>query len=727
MLICSVSLMVTGTAFVIYERYHIKQNLIRDISALSILIAEKSSGALKYQDISLAEENLSMLRAEPSVIAACILNDKGNLFVSYRTGDGNEIVFPSGINNRGYYFDKGNLLLYAPVYIANKQIGTVFICTGMKNYYSQQFYFMLLVFIIILFVLIIAFILSSRLQLLISKPIMYLTETAQLVALQEDYSLRAVKNSNDEIGILVDAFNGMLDKIDWQNKDKKILINELKENKSSLNIILDTIPLSIYWKNRDSNYIGCNKTFSDLAGLDYPDLIIGKTDFDLPWNQKAESYREEDKDVLTKGIAKYHIIELLIIANGKEIWVETTKIPLLGPNGKINALLGILENITETKLVEENLRKSETRYRYLYAQNPLPMLIYELESFDILSVNDAFIAHYGYTESEILSMHLTDLYPESEKQPIADLTKRLYGHVYVGEWHHLKKDGTQITIEVHSHGFSFEGRSSRIAVINDVTERIHVEEEIRKLNFELESRVNQRTTQLEDANKELEAFSYSVSHDLRAPLRHTSGYVDLLIRRCANDLTEKGKHYLTSISESVHQMGMLIDDLLLFSRTSRSEMHKKNTNINKIIVEVLESINHDNPNRSIEWIIPDLPSVLCDRAMIKLVIINLFSNAVKFTRTREKAVIEIGVQKENNEFVFFVRDNGVGFDMQYSQKLFGVFQRLHSTEEFEGTGIGLANVHRIISKHNGHTWAEAELNKGAVFYFTLPIHYEEKS
>jgi light-regulated signal transduction histidine kinase (bacteriophytochrome) len=236
----------------------------------------------------------------------------------------------------------------------------------------------------------------------------------------------------------------------------------------------------------------------------------------------------------------------------------------------------------------------------------------------------------------------------------------------------------------------------------------------------LESRVDQRTAQLEEANKELEAFSYSVSHDLRAPLRHTSGYVDLLIRRCANDLSEKGKHYLNSISESVHQMRMLIDDLLQFSRTGRSEMRKKNTNINKLLDEVIESIRHDNPKRSIEWIIDDLPYVFCDRAMLKLVFINLLNNAVKFTRTKEKAVIEVGVKQENNESVLFVRDNGVGFDMKYSNKLFGVFQRLHSIEEFEGTGIGLANVRRIISRHNGRTWAEAELNKGAIFYFSLP-------
>jgi PAS domain S-box/PAS domain S-box len=248
-----------------------------------------------------------------------------------------------------------------------------------------------------------------------------------------------------------------------------------------------------------------------------------------------------------------------------------------------------------------------------------------------------------------------------------------------------------------------------LLAIEDVTERKEIEAGLEKTRKELEV-----------ANKELEAFSYSVSHDLRAPLRHISGYVELLTTRFQSALSEKGQHYLGSIADSVRQMGKLIDDLLQFSRTGRAEMRQSGSDMNVIVQEVVESLRKDNPDRTIEWTVSKLPSVFCDAAMMRLVWVNLLSNAVKFTKTKEKALVEVGFKVETKEVIFFVRDNGAGFDMQYAQKLFGVFQRLHTTEEFEGTGIGLANVNRIVIRHGGRAWAEAELNKGATFYFSIP-------
>ena len=229
-----------------------------------------------------------------------------------------------------------------------------------------------------------------------------------------------------------------------------------------------------------------------------------------------------------------------------------------------------------------------------------------------------------------------------------------------------------------------------------------------------------RAAELEGLNKELEAFSYSVSHDLRAPLRHIAGFSDMLQRHADGSLDEKGKRYLNTIVESAKRMGLLIDDLLTFSRMGRSEMHREKVDLNKMVEETIAELAPDVGNRRVNWKKHKLPQVVGDRAMLKQVVVNLFSNALKYSGTREVAEIEINFREEHDEFVFCVKDNGVGFDMAYAHKLFGVFQRLHEASQFEGTGIGLANVRRIVARHGGRTWAEAELDKGATFYFSLP-------
>jgi light-regulated signal transduction histidine kinase (bacteriophytochrome) len=236
----------------------------------------------------------------------------------------------------------------------------------------------------------------------------------------------------------------------------------------------------------------------------------------------------------------------------------------------------------------------------------------------------------------------------------------------------------------------------------------------------LEQRVAERTAQLQSANKELEAFCYSVSHDLRAPLRHIAGFAELL-GAAAGGVNESGKRYVQKITQAATRMGQLIDDLLVFSRIGRTEMQTVTVDLGDLLAEVLKEAQPDLKGRQIDWQIGPLPTVRGDPSTLRLALANLVSNAVKYTGTRERPRIEIGVgQDTDRELVIFVRDNGVGFDMQYASKLFGVFQRLHRAEEFEGTGIGLANVRRIIDRHGGRTWAEGESGRGAAFYFSLP-------
>jgi len=253
--------------------------------------------------------------------------------------------------------------------------------------------------------------------------------------------------------------------------------------------------------------------------------------------------------------------------------------------------------------------------------------------------------------------------------------------------------------------------------------RRRVEEDLRKTRDELESvnhELAKRSAALETSNKELEAFAYSISHDLRAPLRHMAGFAELLRTSAAPFLNEKSTRYLTVVLEEANRMGRLIDDLLAFSRIGRAEGHYSTISVQQIVQEAVAEARQDANGRNIVWRVEALPEWYGDRSMLRLVVINLISNAVKFTRTRSEPEIEIGCsERKNDHVVLFVRDNGVGFDMKYSNKLFGVFQRLHSQEAFEGTGIGLATVQRIVHRHGGRVWAEGKVEGGATFYFSL--------
>jgi len=373
--------------------------------------------------------------------------------------------------------------------------------------------------------------------------------------------------------------------------------------------------------------------------------------------------------------------------------------------------------------IDERLRESEEKYRTLFNsifegfcvievffdENNVPI------DYRFLEISPSFETQTGIKDA--VGKTIRELVPQLEQYWF-----KMYGEVALtGNPARFENEVAQLHhwYEVHASRIGEPGERKVAVVFSDITERKHAQQEIQKLNADLERRVLERTAQLEAANKELEAFTYSVSHDLRAPLRHISGFSKMLVEEFSPALPPEAQHYLERIQGGTRRMGLLVDDLLNLGRVGRQALRIQLAGMQSIVEEVIAELQPEYVDREVEWKIGTLPFLDCDPGLLKQVFQNLLSNALKFTRPRAAAVIEVGQKEEGDSPVIYVRDNGVGFSMQYSGKLFGVFQRLHRQEDFEGTGVGLATVQRIITKHGGRIWAEAELDKGAAFYFTI--------
>ncbi len=509
--------------------------------------------------------------------------------------------------------------------------------------------------------------------------------------------------------------------------DRKNAEEALRRSESRKAAVLETALDAIISIDQDGKVIEWNPAAERIFGYSR-ELAIGREMAEL-------IVPKSNHDLHRKGLARFlqtgrgrmlgQRTEVMALrANGAEFPVELTITKIAGDGPLV--FTSFVRDITERRRTEEALRKSEERFRLL-VEGVEDYAIYMLDTHGRITTWNAGAERImGYRAQEIIGRRFHRFYTPDDgerKKPDQALAVATAEGRFQDERWQVRKDGTQywaifVITALRDESGKLTGYST---IARDITKRKHAEDEIRRLNTELERRVQERTAELQAAYQEMEAFSYSISHDLRAPLIHIAGFVEMLKSDLGATLDEKSLRHLQTICDSTETMGRMIADLLTFSRIGRAEMHQIRFNFTDTIKDVRRDLQAQTQNRKVTWIIPELPEVYGDPFLLRQAVFNLLANALKYTRKREEARIEVTVETTDKEHIFAVRDNGAGFDMKYTAKLFGVFQRLHPASEFEGTGIGLANVRRIIGRHGGRTWAEGVVDGGATFYFSLPL------
>jgi PAS domain S-box-containing protein len=473
---------------------------------------------------------------------------------------------------------------------------------------------------------------------------------------------------------------------------------------------------AVWTLNLEASIMGWNSAAERLFGYQAEEVLGRPVSVLAPaglGNESAELFARMRNG---EPIASYETVR--VRKGGGLLYVNLTLSPIRNQAGEIQGASVLASDMTER-------RRSEEMFRIAVDAAPNAMVMADAEG-KIVLVNTQTETLFGYTRRELVGSEVEILIPrryrgahpayrvDFMREPHAramGVGRDLYG---------VRKDGSEFPVEIGLNPIRTDRGTLVLSAIIDITQRKQADAEIKRLNLNLERRVAERTAELTAANAELESFSYSVAHDLRAPLRQIAGFSKILVEECGPEISGDSRRYLKRIQDGAQHMGNLVDDLLLLAKVSRQALSRRPTALNELIRSVLERLQPECAGREIRWEIDPLWTAHCDPTLVAQIFANLLSNAIKFTRLRAAAVIQIGQIGMNGQRVIFVRDNGAGFDMAHAGKLFGVFQRLHKASEFEGTGVGLANVQRIVHKHGGRIWAEAALDQGATFFLTLP-------
>jgi PAS domain S-box-containing protein len=710
-------LVLTVVAFTAYDLVTYRQNLVQGLSAMAAIIADHSGPALAIRDEKDARATLASLQPDRRILAAALYDRQGKLFSGY-PAQAPVSTFPKAPDKGGYRFKGGRLFLFEPVVEGGERVGMLYLESDLQTLYARLRFYGGIALLILFGSALVALAISNTLQQRVTRPILALAEVAKAVSERGDYSIRAQKISSDETGLLTEAFNGMLARIEEQTE----ALRKDEGMRSFLAAIVESSEDAIVGEDLEGKVVSWNVGAERMFGYTVAEMVgqsITRVQSPDRPEQEAQILQE------AKRGRTRHCETVRIRKDGQRIEVSLTVSPIRNARGDIIGISSTARDITEGKRAERLIQESRARFSGIIG-SAMDAIISVDEGQRITVFNEAAEKMFGCSAGEALGQPLDRFIPEglrpAHRQHVAEfgrtgVTTRAMGDLRSISG--LRADGEEFPIEASISHIEIDGEQVYTVILRDITERKRAEDQIRQLNAELEQRVAERTAELTAANKELESFTYSVAHDLRAPLRHIDAFSNLLHEDFKAALPQEAQHYLANIRKSAGKMSLLVDDLLNLARLGRQELRRQPTLLGRLVDEVLADLKPETTGRKLEWHIEPLPAVECDPGLMKQVFANLLSNAVKYTRPRPVAVIEVGCRRMNGDTAVFVRDNGVGFNMKYADKLFGVFQRFHRAEEFEGTGVGLATVDRIVRKHGGHIWAEAVVDKGATFYFTV--------
>jgi PAS domain S-box-containing protein len=502
-------------------------------------------------------------------------------------------------------------------------------------------------------------------------------------------------------------------KLKATEKKHKQMEGELRNDRERLDFLLTSVPVVVYAAKTSGDFGATFVAGSSQALLGYkPEDFTSNSGF---W---AENIHPDDRERVFKELPLifkrgHHIHEYRFRrADGTYRWMRDELNLVYDSKGNPIEMVGFWMDITEYKWADEELLESETKFRRVTEAAFGGIAVTEKGKF--IDVSDQFAVLFGYRQNELIGMYAADLIASEARGETVEKIFSGYDKPY--ESLCLRKDGSTFPVEVCGKNYYSQGRELRVTAIRDITQRKIAEEEAKKLDRELE----QKVLELTEVNRELDAFNYTVSHDLKAPLVIIGGFINRFLKKQGDNLNAKEKDMLNAIQEHTQKMERLIKDLLAFSRVGRQKIKPTEIDIGNLVTTVLDELEPLSEGRMIKYDIKTLPAAHGDQTLIKQVFINLLSNAIKFTTNKKTAIIEVGCLTEENENVYCVKDNGMGFNSQDSDKLFTVFQKLHGIEELEGSGVGLSIVQRIVKRHGGRVWAEGKVNEGASFYFSLP-------